>query len=243
MAIAAAGMVTIEAVGIETLMRMADVEAYNAWVYRQICPYLGSRVLEVGCGIGNMTGYYVDRPLVVCVDLLQESLALVRNRFPGRLNLHALQGDICAEATVAAVAPYGCDTAVMLNVLEHIEDDARALESIHRMLVPDGQLLLLVPAGRYLYGTLDHALGHYRRYEPADLRRLLLQAGYQLESLRYMNLPGVLGWFLNSRVLRRQLLPRPQLALFNILAPLFENVERWIPPPHGQSLIAVCRKC
>jgi SAM-dependent methyltransferase len=243
MATAAARIATIEAVGIETLMRMADVEAYNAWVYRQIRPNLGERVLEVGCGIGNMTGYYVDRPLVVCVDLLQESLALVRSKFSGRPNLHAVRGDICTEATVATLAPYGCDTAVMLNVLEHIEDDTRALESIHRVLVPNGQLLLLVPAGRYLYGTLDHALGHYRRYEPDELRRLLTEGGYAIESLRYMNLAGVLGWFLNSRILRRRLLPRPQLALFNVLAPLFENVERLIPAPHGQSLIAICRKC
>jgi len=71
---------TIDPVGIETLLRMADVEAYNDWVYRQIRPYMGERVLEVGCGIGNMTGYYSDRPLLVCVDLLAESLALAREK-------------------------------------------------------------------------------------------------------------------------------------------------------------------
>ena len=233
---------TIEAVGIETLLRMADVEAYNAWVYRQIRPYLGERVLEVGCGIGNMTGYYVDRPLLVCVDLLAESLALVRRKLPGRPNLHTMQGDICADSTVAALAPYGFDTVVMLNVLEHIDDDARALACIHRLLVPGGRLLLLVPAERYLYGTLDRALGHYRRYEPAGLRALLAGSGYTVESLRYMNLAGILGWFLNARVLRRQLLPRPQLGLFNLLAPLFERLEAQVAPPRGQSLVAICRK-
>ena len=242
MRLAEAAPTTIEAVGIETLLRMADVGAYNDWVYRQIGPYLGERVLEVGCGIGNMSGYYADRPVLVCVDLLAESLALVHEKLGHRPNLHTVRGDICHEATIEALLPYRFDTAVMLNVLEHVEDDVRALASIRRLLEPGGRLLLLVPAERYLYGTLDRALGHYRRYEPTDLRALLLATGYEIERLRYMNLPGIVGWFLNGRVLRRRLLPRPQLALFNVLAPLFERLERWIAPPRGQSLVAICRK-
>ena len=233
---------TIDPVGIETLLRMADVPGYNRWLYRQIRPYLGDRLLEVGCGIGNMTGYYVDRPLLVCLDLLPESLALVRSKFPAQPNLRTVQGDICAESTIRALAPYAFDTAVLLNVLEHIADDAGALASIHRLLEPGGRLVLLVPAERYLYGTLDRALGHYRRYERRELRTLVEASGYRVDLLRYTNLAGILGWFLNGRVLRRRLLPRPQLALFNRLAPLFERLEGWVPPPRGQSLLAICSK-
>jgi SAM-dependent methyltransferase len=232
----------VEAVGLETLLRMADVEAYNDWVYRRIQPYLGERLLEVGCGIGNMSGYYADRPLLVCLDLMAESLALVREKLGDRPNLHTVRGDVCAASTLAALAAYRCDTAVMLNVLEHIEDDAAALAAVHRVLEPSGRLVLLVPAERYLYGTLDRALGHYRRYEPAELRALLSAAGYELELFEYMNLPGILGWFVNGRVLRRRLLPRPQLALFNALAPVFEGVEAHVKPPRGQSLLAICRQ-
>jgi SAM-dependent methyltransferase len=232
----------IEAVGIQTLVRMADVHTYNEWVYRAIEPYLGDRLLEVGCGIGNMTPYYADRPLLVGVDLLAESLALVHQKLGDRPNVRTVCGDICAEATIAALIPYRLDTAIMLNVLEHIADDARALAAVRATLAPGGRLLLLVPAERYLYGSLDHALGHYRRYEPSGLRALLHAGGWEIESLRYMNLPGILGWFLNGRVLHRRLLPRFQLALFNLLGPLFERLERLIPPPRGQSLLAICRK-
>ena len=144
---------TIDPVGIETLLRMADVEAYNDWVYRQIRPYMGDRVLEVGCGIGNMTGYYADRPLLVCVDLLAESLALAREKIGDRPNLHLVQGDICADATVERLAEFQFDTAIMLNVLEHIPDDVTALACIQRLLPsrPSGR----VPG----------------RYHPADLHR------------------------------------------------------------------------
>ena len=138
---------SIEAVGVETLLRMADVTAYNDWVFRRIRPYLGDRLLEVGSGIGNMSGYYADRDLLVCVDLLAESLDLVRNKLGDRPNLVTVQGDVCAEATVARLATYHFDTAVMLNVLEHIEDDAAALTAIHRVLAPQGRLVLLLPGG------------------------------------------------------------------------------------------------
>src|SRR3954469_17299242 len=125
---------TIDPVGIETLLRMADVDAYNDWVYRQIRPYMGERVLEVGCGIGNMTGYYADRPLLVCVDLLPESLELAREKVGSRTNLELVQGDICDDATVEQLRDYKFDTTILLNVLEHIPDDARALACIHRLL-------------------------------------------------------------------------------------------------------------
>src|SRR5581483_3763459 len=172
---------TVDPVGIETLLRMADVATYNDWVYRQISPFLGERVLEVGSGIGNMTPYYADRPLLVCVDLLAESLELARQKVGARENVAFVQGDICADATVETLGHYRFDTAVMLNVLEHIPDDARALACIHRLLAPGGRLLLLVPAERYLYGSLDRALGHHRRYERRPLRGLLVRSGYTVE--------------------------------------------------------------
>ena len=233
---------TVDPVGIETLLRMADVVAYNDWVYRQIAPYLGQHLLEVGSGIGNMTGYYADRSRLVCVDLLAESLALVREKLGDRPNLHTVHGDICAPETKATLQSFEFDTAVMLNVLEHIRDDAGALQAIRDVLVPGGRLVLLVPALRPLYGSLDQELGHYRRYERLELQTLVRGTGYELERLWYMNLPGILGWYTNARITKSKLLPRRQLALFNVLAPLFERLERRFPPPVGQSLIAIARK-
>jgi hypothetical protein len=57
-----------------------------------------------------------------------------------------------------------------------------------------------------------------------------------------MNIPGALGWFLYSRVLRREILPEGPLGLFNRLTPLFMAFERIIPPPIGLSIIAVGKK-
>src|SRR5688572_23719543 len=80
--------------GRETLRRMADVDHYNSWIYELMKPYVGRRVIEVGCGIGNMTGYFLQAELLLAFDLLPESANWVAEKFQGRDNLIVSQGDI-----------------------------------------------------------------------------------------------------------------------------------------------------
>lgn len=232
-------------IGIETLRRMASVDRYNRWIYDAIGPYAGQRMLEVGCGIGNMTAYFLERLLMVALDLLPESIALVREKYGQHKNVVALQGDITSEATVQQLQSYAFDTVMCLNVLEHIRDDARALRHMHQVLQPGGRLLLVVPAGTYLYGTLDRGLGHHRRYERKPLAALVTAAGFTIERLHYMNLAGIPGWFVSSRILRHRILPRAGLKGFNIFTPLFIAVEKALRAladvPWGQSLVCIAR--
>ena len=130
------------------------------------------------------------------------------------------------------------DTIVCLNVLEHIEDDVTSLRSMRALLQPGGRLVLLVPALPALYGTLDEALGHFRRYRPAELAAKFTDAGFRLAHVEYFNLAGVLGWWLIGRVLRRRLIPRCALKWYDALVPLF-RLETLMPWRIGQSLIAI----
>ncbi len=138
------------------------------------------------------------------------------------------------------------DTVICLNVLEHIGDDRTALRYMYEALQPGGHLALFVPAGAYMFGTLDVALGHHRRYDLPNLRRRVSEAGFAIERLGYLNLAGIPGWWLNSRVLKRDLLPAGQLAWFNRLAPLFIRGERLLrrlwDAPAGQSLICIAQR-
>lgn len=233
-------------IGRETLRRMASVDRYNRWIYTEIAPYVGRIVLEVGCGIGNMTRYFLNAERVIALDRLPGSVALVADAFAGVSNLHTCLGDITAPDTVEQLANYPLDTVVYLNVLEHIENDAVALRHMFQCLEPGGHLLLFVPAGAYMFGTLDRALGHYRRYERAALAKRVTDAGFEPQRLSYLNLAGIPGWWLNSRVLHRQLLPQGQLRLFNDLAPLLIAAERTLrrvwDVPAGQSLLCIARK-
>jgi SAM-dependent methyltransferase len=233
-------------IGRSTLHRMASVERYNRWIYDEIAPYAGSRLLEVGCGIGNMTSYFRQLPLVVGLDLLQSSVAYVTQHLADYSNIKIHRGDITVPHTVAQLMPYAFDTVMCLNVLEHIRNDSLALRHMADLLQPGGRLLLFVPAGMYMFGSLDVALGHHRRYEKQALRRLVEATDLQIVRLGYLNISGIPGWWLNSRMLKRQILPHGQLKLFNRLAPILITCERQMrrvwDAPLGQSLLCIARK-
>ena len=137
-----------------------------------------------------------------------------------------------------ALADERFDTIICLNVLEHVRDDGRSLAVMRALLRSGGRLLLLVPALPAIYGTLDTALGHHRRYTPRELREKFSTAGLTMRHLEYFNLAGILGWWFTGRVLRRSLIPAASLALYDALVPLF-RLERLLPWRVGQSLIAI----
>jgi glycosyltransferase involved in cell wall biosynthesis len=229
-------------VGAITLRRMSNLSAYNAWLHKMFETYLGRRILEVGSGVGNQTRFFLDRERVVASDIEPHYQMELRAKFGDRANVKVaafrfpLSGADRSEAL--AERP---DTVVCLNVLEHIEDDAAAARDFASVLPPGGRLVLLVPALPALYGTLDVHLNHYRRYEPDGLRNLVSGAGFEIEALHYLNRPGVAGWWLNSRVLKRKILPRQQTRAFRLLLPLLRREERR-PPSFGMSLLVLARK-
>jgi len=228
-------------VGSETLRRMASVSRYNDFIWQRLRPYAGQRILEVGCGIGNFTYYFVDREKVVAVDPVPEAIESLQTRYLHTDHVLPAVGDILNPELVASLKPLRFDTVICVNVLEHIPDDELALRHMYEVLEPGGRLLLLVPAGRWLYGTLDYYLDHYRRYKYSEVVALMERAGFRIETSWRMNLPGILGWWLNARILRRPLLPSGQLRLFNFLMPIF-RLEEKLNLPLGLSIVAIGKK-
>jgi len=106
------------------------------------------------------------------------------------------------------------DTVVCSNVLEHIEDDAGALEAWARRLRPGGWLLLSVPAHQSRYSAADELVGHYRRYDPEPMAALLRQAGFAEVELREYGMP--LGYLLEAgrnAVGRKRLAAAPSASM------------------------------
>ncbi len=231
-----------ESAGVETLRRMATVDHYNRWIFKRLAPHVGRRVLEVGCGIGNMTPFLLSAEQLTCVDVLPESVAEVCQAFAGDGRVRAMVADISAPPIQKLVDLGPFDTAVCINVLEHIREDRAALRHMHDLLRPGGRLLLFVPAGAYLYGPLDSALGHYRRYSPDPLRDIVEEAGFEVLELGYLNAAGIPGWFVSSRILKRSTPPKGLLACFDLLAPAIAGLESVVHPPCGLSLICIARR-
>jgi len=228
----------VDQVGAATLERMAAAPRYNRWMFDRLRPWVGRgrRLLEIGAGIGNMSAFLIDRERVVLTDTEPYYLGRLRERF--RAQPHVVVRELRLPAVDPRIAAERLDTIVCLNVLEHIEDDRASLRAMRDLLQPGGRVVLLVPSLRALYGTLDEALGHFRRYVPAELSDKLRAAGFRLRHIEYFNLAGVPGWWVAGRVLRRRLIPTGALRWYEALVPLF-RLERLLPWRIGQSLIAI----
>jgi SAM-dependent methyltransferase len=227
---------------ISDLEIMAGARNYRGWMYRRLAPYIGQRVLEIGAGIGNFTKLLLDRELVVATDNYPPCIEYLNQHLGDRLKAPPALLDASGDIG-SGLSEYEFDTIVCLNVLEHIEDDLRALEQMYELLMPRGRLVLLVPAFQFLYGSVDKALGHYRRYTRRDLLPTMQRAGFFIERSFYMNAIGMAGWFWNNRIINRSEESRKQIGVFDrYVAPLAEFTERLVPPPAGLSLVAVGRK-
>jgi len=126
--------------------------------------------------------------------------------------------------------------------LEHIEEDEKTLVHFYQILRPGGRIILLVPALKWLYNSLDQGLGHFRRYSRRELYQKLEARGFKICRVTFLNELGMLGWFLNGTILRRRLLPASQVRIFNKMVPFLILFEKVFPAVVGQSLIAVGEK-
>jgi glycosyltransferase involved in cell wall biosynthesis len=223
-----------------TLRRMAALDRYNAFLFEQIRPAIGQRVLEVGAGTGNLTQFLRDRDKVVATDVDPEYVELLRRRFEHHTNVDVAVFDLGAEPP-PRLANERFDTIICLNVLEHVADDRGALVRLRDLLAPGGRLVLLVPAHQSLYGTIDEAIGHHRRYERDALVRLLDEVGLQVETRMHVNATSIPGWVLNGKLLKRRSVPGMQARIANRLVPVY-RLERKLNLPFGLSVIAVARR-
>ncbi len=210
---------------------------YRAALIREFRPRLRGRVLEVGGGVGQVTGLLLAEPAIERLRVVEPEAACaarLRQRFPG-LDL--------VEGTIAAVpAAEAFDALVSVNVLEHVAEDGAELAAYRQRLAPRrGALCLFVPARPEIFAVIDRDFGHRRRYRRPELRDRLRRAGFRVERLDYFNFAGYFAWWWNFRLLRRRAFSPFALRLFDrVLFPAQHALESGLlRPPIGQSLIAV----
>jgi glycosyltransferase involved in cell wall biosynthesis/phospholipid N-methyltransferase len=228
-----------DAHGSQMLARLSRAPRFNAWMADVIRPHCGRRVLEIGSGTGNLTRRLVPRDAYVASDVNPLYLDQLRHLTHDRPYLDVRLTDVTRPESFPAVAA-GFDTVVCLNVIEHVQDDRAALENVRRALAPGGKAIVLVPRGPELLGTLDEVLGHVRRYTEASLRRVALDAGFEVQEIFGFNRVGTPAWWLNGKILRRRHFGFAQIAALNLLTPIFRRVDRLLPFP-PLSLVAVLR--
>jgi SAM-dependent methyltransferase len=224
---------------------LSDIEQamprFADWVYGGLRDDLGHRVLDAGAGIGTYVGLLLaDGREVVALEYNPPFVSELERRHGGDSRVTVFQGELGGPDGLPAFDPV--DSAICLNVLEHVEDDGQALRNLLARVKPGGNLVLLVPAYPRLYNTIDEAIGHYRRYSTEGLTTLLSSAGWNIERMFRLNAFGVPGWFV-AGLLRRKTPGRDLTRIYDWLIPAFAATEKYvIRGLWGLSLVAVCRR-
>ncbi len=217
------------------------INRLDAWLYEEIKPYLGRRVMEIGCGLGNFTAHLLDRDLVIASDFEPTSVTAVRKQFASHRHVLPRVYDICSPVD-DQLRQLNVDSIFSINVLEHIQDDQLAMNNMADILCDEGRVVLIVPAHQWAYGTMDSSIGHFRRYTKKSVRTKLQRAGFVIDKQYYLNVLGLLGWFVGSRIYKHTVPPRGQLSVFNKLVPLIKSVERCVRPPVGLSVVSIASR-
>jgi SAM-dependent methyltransferase len=230
------------------LEALADMPHYVDWILQRFAAHLRGRVLEVGAGTGNFAACYVDRVAeAVLLEPAQNLCPRLAARFSSKTHVKVECGLLEEWATRPAARRGNddrrFDTAVMVNVLEHIADDQDTIQRLARLLRPGGKLLIFVPALRWLYGSLDRQVHHYRRYSRSRLKRLMQRADLDVISLDFFDTPGVLPWLLAGRLLRQSSFSARAAFIYDrAVVPLASRLERWVRVPLGKNLVCVAQR-
>jgi 2-polyprenyl-3-methyl-5-hydroxy-6-metoxy-1,4-benzoquinol methylase len=229
-------------VGFETLEIFSRAVAVNRWIYDTICGKLQGKILEIGSGIGNISEYLLAYQSEVALsDLRPEYLQILEQKFSGHPHLRGIhQLDLSLpDFSIRYADLLGkFDTVLALNVVEHIADDRAAIGHAQSLLRNNGKLVILVPAHPALYNSLDRELGHFRRYTPAGLKKLMVSTGLQFTGCRYFNAAAIAGWWYSGNLLHHKTISPSKLLWFNQMVPIFRILDRVCSSFTGISLIS-----
>jgi glycosyltransferase involved in cell wall biosynthesis len=226
--------------GSHILVELERARKFNLWLGKTLRPFLGDRVLEIGAGIGTLTNQFIPRESYLASDINPNYLHYLSAFSSGKPYLGVRKIDAENPADFRGLNEQ-FDTAVMVNVLEHIGHPEIALKNLWNALEPGGRAIILVPNHPRLYGTLDEVLDHKLRYSPESLRKVMTDAGFEIEKIFDFNRFSVPGWWFNGTLLRRKTFSRFQLKALDVAMPFLRRIDR-VLPWSGLSIIAVARK-
>jgi len=226
--------------GLATLEVLTEAKNYNRWIAESFSPYLQAPLLEFGSGIGNISELISSCTPLCLTDTDARMLAHLKNRFSHINDVSVNFLDITQPPPEHLVGSF--QTVIGINVLEHVEDDEKALFHLGNVLKPSGRLLLLVPAKKWAYTELDRQLGHFRRYEKKELAEKLVKAAFQIEKLYFFNVVGLISWIIRDKIQRSGGLRPYQVSSFDTIVPILKRVESKVSMPVGISLIAIAQK-
>ncbi len=221
---------------------LESLNNYRNWILDEFAPYLRGKAVEIGAGSGSLSEKLL--PFVSELDLVEMSQELTQRldkRLGDRKNVTLFNAS--AEDWLTNAEPSSRDTIVMVNVLEHIEDDVSSLTQMYNTLTPDGTLLIFVPALNFLFSRLDHEHGHFRRYGKSELKLKAEQAGFKILQAKYMDLLGIAPWLVMNKWLKKTEFDEGMVKLYDTIGiPTTRFFESILRSPIGKNVLLIAKK-
>lgn len=227
--------------GYQTLEVIAKADKFNQWMFETIRPHCHGNLLEIGSGIGNISRFFIQSGYSLTLsDTDEHYIEQLKNTFPGTntLSIDLAHVDFPTKYIQLFQA---FDTVILLNVLEHIEDEQEAIENCRHLLKPGGSLVVLVPAYSFLFSKMDRELHHYRRYTSKKLFNLVSKKKFNVRKVFYFNAMGISAW-IYGKLLGLHSIPSKEMKLFNNLVPVAKFIDKILFEKAGLSVIMVAQK-
>jgi SAM-dependent methyltransferase len=224
---------SFEYVGSELLLFEKAVNWKRYWTV-QIAPFVHGSVLEAGAGIGSNTKLLAGLSYRSWTSLEPDAALAAQIELPTALHRKT-------TGTIADL-PGSFDTIVYIDVLEHIEDDAAEMARAAARLSPGGHLIVLAPAHAFLYAPFDAAVGHFRRYSRASLRRAA-PTGLRESKVIYLDAVGLLASAANRLLLRQSLPTEGQILTWDrLMIPISRAIDPLLGHRLGKSVLGVWQR-
>ena len=170
-----------EYAGRDNLEAMLEARRYNEHLLSMVRNVLhgGEVIVDFGAGIGTFArALAAEGHSVRCVEPDPAQSALIRD------------AGLTAQPSLQSLPAASADVIYTFNVLEHIQNDGDTMRELYGAIKPGGLLVVYVPAFPLLFSSMDRMVGHFRRYKRGDLRSKLEAAGFEVETVRYVDSVG-----------------------------------------------------
>jgi len=219
------------------LKRFDTANLWIKYIILQIKDYLKDNILEVGAGYGSFTKSYINNfKDILLLDSDKNNIKSLIKKFNENKNIKVLKSEV-------RDLKQNFNTIIYFNVLEHIEADILEIENSIQKLNIGGHLIILVPAHQKLYGKLDRAVGHYRRYNINFFKKNIFKNA-QIVELKYLDIFGYFLYFLNKFFFKEETFPT-KLKIFiwdKIFTPFTIVVDFLFRYKFGKNILCIYKK-
>lgn len=228
-------------VGLHTLEVISRAASFNHWMYNEFRSLLKGAILEIGSGIGNISQFVIDDGFSITLsDYNTEYVEELKRKYAETKNVKDILSIDLSQSDFEnhyKELKEKYDSIFLLNVIEHIAGDEKAIQNCKFILRTGGHLIVLAPAYKWLYCKFDKELGHYRRYTLNTITALLEKQNFGIIKKQYFNFTGIPGWFLFGKILGKKMLGNSEISAFNKLVPLAKRIDKLVKKKVGLSII------